>query len=243
MQPAQPWQHGTDPRLQHAPEPPRYRPEDGSVVDAAGHGLEQAYQAPQPGGLDSAGGADQINATHPAESVRLPTSAPLSYHPYHNQQAGPSSYSRYHQSQHGASAFSSPYEARPSDAKSSFSGSANFAPPHLPGTMTQPPISMLDPRRSQMPSHPSAGRSRHRHHPQSTTTRVYPNGTVGPSLKRGMACGFCRKRKLRCNAERPACSNCLKFKKECEYQPPPKDSDDEDEGEMGTCSCIYMGLS
>ncbi|OXC70566.1 hypothetical protein AYX13_01043 [Cryptococcus neoformans] len=38
------------------------------------------------------------------------------------------------------------------------------------------------------------------------------------TLKRGMACKFCRRRKLRCSAERPKCSSCIKYKQECEYR-------------------------
>ncbi|WWC86753.1 uncharacterized protein L201_001631 [Kwoniella dendrophila CBS 6074] len=48
---------------------------------------------------------------------------------------------------------------------------------------------------------------------------IAPSGT---SLRRGMACKFCRRRKLRCSGERPACSSCVKYKQECEYQPPAK---------------------
>ncbi|WVF69634.1 hypothetical protein IAT40_004413 [Kwoniella sp. CBS 6097] len=48
---------------------------------------------------------------------------------------------------------------------------------------------------------------------------IAPSGT---SLRRGMACKFCRRRKLRCSGERPACSSCVKYKQECEYQPPVK---------------------
>ncbi|KAK1921689.1 hypothetical protein DB88DRAFT_443137, partial [Papiliotrema laurentii] len=36
------------------------------------------------------------------------------------------------------------------------------------------------------------------------------------------ACGFCRRRKLKCTGERPKCSSCIKYSKECEYAPPPK---------------------
>ncbi|ODO08602.1 hypothetical protein L198_00333 [Cryptococcus wingfieldii CBS 7118] len=43
-----------------------------------------------------------------------------------------------------------------------------------------------------------------------------------PSLRRGMACKFCRRRKLRCSGERPICSSCVKYKQVCEYQRPPK---------------------
>ncbi|ODO07861.1 hypothetical protein I350_03441 [Cryptococcus amylolentus CBS 6273] len=43
-----------------------------------------------------------------------------------------------------------------------------------------------------------------------------------PSLRRGMACKFCRRRKLRCSGERPICSSCVKYKQVCEYQTPPK---------------------
>ncbi|CAK9784910.1 unnamed protein product [Cutaneotrichosporon oleaginosum] len=41
-------------------------------------------------------------------------------------------------------------------------------------------------------------------------------------LKRGMACTFCRRRKLRCSGDRPQCTNCVKYTKVCEYGPPVK---------------------
>ncbi|KAI5455445.1 hypothetical protein NCC49_000255 [Naganishia albida] len=42
--------------------------------------------------------------------------------------------------------------------------------------------------------------------------------TVKPPLKRGDACLFCRKRKLRCDAAKPSCNQCTRAKKEvCEY--------------------------
>ncbi|BEI88355.1 uncharacterized protein CcaverHIS019_0110730 [Cutaneotrichosporon cavernicola] len=41
-------------------------------------------------------------------------------------------------------------------------------------------------------------------------------------LKRGMACTFCRRRKLRCSGDRPQCTNCVKYTKVCEYGPPDK---------------------
>ncbi|KAK6903579.1 hypothetical protein I203_107084 [Kwoniella mangroviensis CBS 8507] len=52
-----------------------------------------------------------------------------------------------------------------------------------------------------------------------SSEHIAPSGT---SLRRGMACKFCRRRKLRCSGERPACSSCVKYKQECEYQPPAK---------------------
>ncbi|KAL1407328.1 hypothetical protein Q8F55_006750 [Vanrija albida] len=42
-------------------------------------------------------------------------------------------------------------------------------------------------------------------------------------LKRGMACTFCRRRKLRCSGDRPTCTNCIKYTKVCEYGPPVKE--------------------
>ncbi|KAK8847547.1 hypothetical protein IAR55_005405 [Kwoniella newhampshirensis] len=51
----------------------------------------------------------------------------------------------------------------------------------------------------------------------SSNEHIAPSGT---SLRRGMACRFCRRRKLRCSGERPACTSCVKYKQECEYQPP-----------------------
>ncbi|KAL7419330.1 hypothetical protein Q5752_006168 [Cryptotrichosporon argae] len=47
------------------------------------------------------------------------------------------------------------------------------------------------------------------------------NGWGG--LKRGQACAFCRRRKLRCSGERPACTSCVKYHKSCEYAPVPPD--------------------
>ncbi|WRT64635.1 uncharacterized protein IL334_001569 [Kwoniella shivajii] len=52
-----------------------------------------------------------------------------------------------------------------------------------------------------------------------SSDHIAPSGT---SLRRGMACKFCRRRKLRCSGERPLCSSCVKYKQECEYQPPVK---------------------
>ncbi|TIC38702.1 hypothetical protein E3Q07_03769 [Wallemia mellicola] len=37
------------------------------------------------------------------------------------------------------------------------------------------------------------------------------------TLKRGQACLSCRKRKARCDGEKPACGNCIKGNKECVY--------------------------
>nr|XP_018265326.1 uncharacterized protein I303_01690 [Kwoniella dejecticola CBS 10117]OBR87484.1 hypothetical protein I303_01690 [Kwoniella dejecticola CBS 10117] len=52
-----------------------------------------------------------------------------------------------------------------------------------------------------------------------SSDHIAPSGT---SLRRGMACKFCRRRKLRCSGERPACTSCVKYKQECEYLPPAK---------------------
>nr|XP_018260194.1 uncharacterized protein I303_07111 [Kwoniella dejecticola CBS 10117]OBR82352.1 hypothetical protein I303_07111 [Kwoniella dejecticola CBS 10117] len=38
-----------------------------------------------------------------------------------------------------------------------------------------------------------------------------------PPLKRGDACLYCRKRRIRCSAEKPTCSHCLKSGRECVY--------------------------
>ncbi|RXK40913.1 hypothetical protein M231_01761 [Tremella mesenterica] len=55
------------------------------------------------------------------------------------------------------------------------------------------------------------------------TADLHPHASgSGPSLKRGMACGFCRRRKLRCSGTRPLCSNCQKYNKQCEYGPASK---------------------
>ncbi|ORY20914.1 hypothetical protein BCR39DRAFT_554526 [Naematelia encephala] len=47
-------------------------------------------------------------------------------------------------------------------------------------------------------------------------------GQSGVSLRRGMACAFCRRRKLRCSGDRPECTSCVKYNKECEYGPATK---------------------
>ncbi|WVR04759.1 hypothetical protein IAU60_001771 [Kwoniella sp. DSM 27419] len=49
-----------------------------------------------------------------------------------------------------------------------------------------------------------------------STEYIAPSGM---SLRRGMACRFCRRRKLRCSGERPQCASCLKYKQTCVYQP------------------------
>lgn len=36
-------------------------------------------------------------------------------------------------------------------------------------------------------------------------------------LKRGDACLYCRKRRIRCSAEKPSCNHCTKLKRECVY--------------------------
>ncbi|EIW71126.1 hypothetical protein TREMEDRAFT_27564, partial [Tremella mesenterica DSM 1558] len=41
-------------------------------------------------------------------------------------------------------------------------------------------------------------------------------------LIKNRACGFCRRRKLRCSGTRPLCSNCQKYNKQCEYGPASK---------------------
>ncbi|WVQ75879.1 hypothetical protein IAR50_005513 [Cryptococcus sp. DSM 104548] len=57
---------------------------------------------------------------------------------------------------------------------------------------------------------------------QGHNSRPQLTGPTEPSLRRGMACKFCRRRKLRCSGERPVCSSCVKYKQVCEYQTPPK---------------------
>lgn len=53
-----------------------------------------------------------------------------------------------------------------------------------------------------------------------------PSGTGGPGgrggphrapLKRGDACLYCRKRRIRCSATKPSCHHCSKLKRECVY--------------------------
>ncbi|ORX34450.1 hypothetical protein BD324DRAFT_635980 [Kockovaella imperatae] len=43
------------------------------------------------------------------------------------------------------------------------------------------------------------------------------SGKSQNTLKRGDACLACRKRRIRCDAEKPACSTCVRLKKECQY--------------------------
>lgn len=42
-------------------------------------------------------------------------------------------------------------------------------------------------------------------------------GTSQVPLKRGDACLYCRKRRIRCTAEKPSCQHCRKLKRECVY--------------------------
>ncbi|EAL22312.1 hypothetical protein CNBB4870 [Cryptococcus deneoformans B-3501A] len=39
-----------------------------------------------------------------------------------------------------------------------------------------------------------------------------------PPLRRGMACMFCRRRKLRCSGEKPTCASCVRHNQSCEYR-------------------------
>ncbi|GAA5874387.1 hypothetical protein JCM3774_005023 [Rhodotorula dairenensis] len=47
-----------------------------------------------------------------------------------------------------------------------------------------------------------------------------PNATGAPPLKRGNACHICRKRKLKCDGQRPICGTCARLKHECQYGDP-----------------------
>jgi hypothetical protein len=38
------------------------------------------------------------------------------------------------------------------------------------------------------------------------------------TLKRGDACLACRRRRIRCNAAKPACATCVRLKKDCVYE-------------------------
>lgn len=58
---------------------------------------------------------------------------------------------------------------------------------------------------------PSSGN--HQHHPAVKRKATSRAGM----LARGGACEFCKRRKLKCSAELPACANCVKSGKECVY--------------------------
>ena len=51
----------------------------------------------------------------------------------------------------------------------------------------------------------------------STDASTLPHGNNNGPLKRGDACLQCRKRRIKCTAERPACHNCSKAGKTCVY--------------------------
>ncbi|AAW41429.1 conserved hypothetical protein [Cryptococcus deneoformans JEC21] len=59
---------------------------------------------------------------------------------------------------------------------------------------------------------PSSG-NHHHHHPAVKRKATSRAGM----LARGGACEFCKRRKLKCSAELPACANCVKSGKECVY--------------------------
>lgn len=59
---------------------------------------------------------------------------------------------------------------------------------------------------------PSSG-NHHQHHPAVKRKATSRAGM----LARGGACEFCKRRKLKCSAELPACANCVKSGKECVY--------------------------
>lgn len=60
---------------------------------------------------------------------------------------------------------------------------------------------------------PSSGNHHHQHHPAVKRKATSRAGM----LARGGACEFCKRRKLKCSAELPACANCVKSGKECVY--------------------------
>ncbi|GAA5985860.1 hypothetical protein JCM10908_006308 [Rhodotorula pacifica] len=56
-----------------------------------------------------------------------------------------------------------------------------------------------------------------------TTNGPSPSAASGPQappLKRGNACNICRKRKLKCDGQRPVCGTCARLKHECQYGDP-----------------------
>ncbi|KAL1412547.1 hypothetical protein Q8F55_000293 [Vanrija albida] len=78
---------------------------------------------------------------------------------------------------------------------------------------------------------PKSETSPHRHTPPppmaGPSSGVAMSSTAGPSelpfnprpppLKRGDACLYCRKRRIRCSATKPSCHHCTKLKRECVY--------------------------
>ena len=51
----------------------------------------------------------------------------------------------------------------------------------------------------------------------STTAAEALNGSDKAPLKRGDACLYCRKRRIRCSATKPSCDHCTKLKRPCVY--------------------------
>ncbi|GAA5973447.1 hypothetical protein JCM11641_006466 [Rhodosporidiobolus odoratus] len=54
----------------------------------------------------------------------------------------------------------------------------------------------------------------------STTSKKARGAPTAPPLKRGSACGLCRKRKLRCDGSHPTCGTCLRLNHDCVYGDP-----------------------
>ncbi|KIR76875.1 hypothetical protein I305_06375 [Cryptococcus gattii E566] len=52
----------------------------------------------------------------------------------------------------------------------------------------------------------------------STSSQKPAPGPGEPPLRRGMACMFCRRRKLRCSGEKPTCASCIRHNQSCEYR-------------------------
>ncbi|WVQ77261.1 hypothetical protein IAR50_006944 [Cryptococcus sp. DSM 104548] len=91
-----------------------------------------------------------------------------------------------------------------------------------PGTQQLGGDPNIDPALSNMPSpssHPSA--SQPLVEPPKTPSESQTNKRKATSranmLARGGACEFCKRRKLKCSAEQPACANCIKSGRECVY--------------------------
>lgn len=118
-------------------------------------------------------------------------------------QAGPSDYALYHSLHNQPQVYSNPISQSNQDSQT-------FTTPAELSSQPRPPPQSLPTPLISLQLTPTTSNP-------DITIRNYPNGTVGPSLKRGMACGFCRRRKLRCTAEKPVCANCVKYKRTCEY--------------------------
>lgn len=206
-----------------------YHLSDGVLVDAEGNRLEsiQHHNSNTEPWMPTQQGSVGAMPGVPGDS-QMPYGVSANLGDNH---AEPSNYALYHQPHNQA--YAMPYSHL--SGKGARGAQADLISPRLAGHF--PPEQgqeFLAPGAG--PAQAPAPNPKSRPKPYSsatTTTRNYSNGNVGPSLKRGMACGFCRRRKLKCDAERPVCANCTKYKKECEYVHPLKTSESEDATEQG----------